>query len=381
MRLLALLAVVCGVVALPAPAMAAPNGWELAAMSVPAAQKISKGAGVTVAVIDSGIRTDHAALKGRATEGPDFLGENDQNASYYGDHGTAMASNVLDVAPAAKVLGLRASRDTEDPEFDSWLGSMRDENRKGGMAGAIQAAVKSGAQVISLSLGSELGIYSSEEAAVIAQALAAGVVVVASAGNEGDEVNELSYPAAYPGVIAVGASTPQGRRATFSQVHNYVDVAAPGVEINAASIKGGRAKIQGTSPAGALTAGVAALVVAKYPDLSPRQVEQVLQRTASTYRKGHNPQTGYGVVNADAALKAAARLKPESAALPVGAQGVGSHFGPGDDGTPAKIGQPWDAAYLVVGGISAGIALFCLAVGLLLVLSGRRAAARTRPSP
>jgi subtilisin family serine protease len=157
-------------------------------------------------------------------------------------------------------------------------------------------------------------------------------------------------------------------------------VAAPGVEINAASIKGGRAEIQGTSPAGALTAGVAALIVAKYPDLSPRQVEQVLQKTASTYRRGHNPQTGYGVVDAEAALKVAASMKPESAALPVGKQGAWTHFGPGDDGTPVKIGQPWDMAYLVVGGIGGGIALLCLAVGLLLFLSGRRAAART-PTP
>jgi subtilisin family serine protease len=378
----ALVVVACGVAIMSPAALAASNGWELPAMSVPAAQKISKGDGVTVAVIDSGIRTDHKALNGRATEGPDFLGETEKDASYYGIHGTAMASSVLDVAPAAKVLGLRVSRDTEDPKFESWSRSFEKADDGGGVVGAIQAAVKAGAKVISISLsfGGELGIYRSNEAEVIAQALAKGVVVVAGAGNDGDKANELSYPAAYPGVIAVGAATPQGTRAKFSEVHNYVDMAAPGVEIYAASIKGGRADIEGTSSATALTSGVAALIVAKYPDLSPRQVEQVLQKTASTYHKGHNPQTGYGVINAEAALKAAAGLKPESAALAVGKQGAGSHFGSGgDDGTPVKIGQPWDTSYLVVGGIGGGIALFGLAGGLLLLLSGRRATARSRP--
>ncbi|MFG3688062.1 S8 family serine peptidase [Micromonospora sp. NPDC047740] len=370
------------------PAFAAPNGWELAAMSVPAAHKISKGEGVTVAVIDTGIRTDHKALRGRATEGTDFLGETDQNESWYGRHGTSMASSVLDVAPAAKVLGLRAIRDDEDPDFQTWLEQMESygenpekEKREGlALERAIRAATDKGAKVISMSLGSESGFasYVDDQAEAIAYALSKGVVVIAAAGNEGDELNELSYPAAYPGVIAVGAATPQGTRAEFSQVHNYVDVVTPGVEIYSAYMSGGRKKVQGTSSATALAAGVAALIVSKYPDLSPRQVEQLLQRTASTHRKGHNPQTGYGMVDAEAALRAAAGLKPGTAGLPVGKQGAGGHFGPGDDGTPQRIGQPWDPAYLVIGGIGGGLGLLGLAVGLFLFLAGRRAAARSR---
>ncbi|MCW3816291.1 S8 family serine peptidase [Micromonospora sp. DR5-3] len=386
----AVLAATAGVVAVaPSPALAAPNGWELAVLSVSAAHKISKGEGVTVAVIDTGIRTDHKALRGRATEGIDFLAETDQKESWYGRHGTSMASSVLDVAPAAKVLGFRAIRDREDPDYKTWLegieyyGENPEQEAREGVAveRAIRAAADQGVQVISLSLGSEtsLGAYVHREAEAIAYALSKGVVVVAGAGNAGDELNELSYPAAYPGVIAVGAATPRGTRAEFSQVHNYVDVVTPGVEIYSANIDGGRKKVQGTSSATALAAGVAALIVAKYPDLSPRQVEQLLEQTASTYRKGHNPQTGYGVVDAEAALKAAARLKPGSAALPVGKEGVGGHFGPGDDGTPLRIGQPWDTSYLVVGGIGGGLGLLGLALGLILFLAGRRAAARSGP--
>jgi len=376
-----LAATVAPIVLSPGPAMAAANGWELAAMSVPAAQKITKGAGVTVAVIDTGIRANHEALKGRATAGPDFLGENDQSASYYGTHGTAMASDVLDVAPEAKVLSLRAIRDDDDPKFQEWSSTLDDEKSDAATAveRAIRAAVDAGAKVISMSLGSvtSLAAYSRDEAAVIAYAMSKGVVVVASAGNEGDEGNELSYPAAYPGVIAVGASTPDGTRAGFSQVHTYVDVAAPGVEIYAADVAGGRKKVQGTSPSGALTAGVAALIKSKYPDLAPRQVEQLLEKTASTYAKGYNPQTGYGVINAEAALKAAAKMKAESAALPVGTQGAGGHFGSGDDGTPRFTGQKLDSSYIVVGGVLGGLALLGIAIGLMLLIMGRRAAARS----
>lgn len=86
-------------------------------MSVPAAHTISQGEGVTVAVVDTGIRTDHPVLKGRATEGPDFLQANDKSESWYGEHGTAMASSVLDIAPKAKILGLRVVRDEDDPNY------------------------------------------------------------------------------------------------------------------------------------------------------------------------------------------------------------------------------------------------------------------------
>ncbi|EST23170.1 hypothetical protein N566_26000 [Streptomycetaceae bacterium MP113-05] len=101
-------------------AAAAPSGWELAALRVADAHSVSKGAGVTVAVIDTGVRTDHPELKGRATEGPDFLEESDQDESWYGEHGTSMASSVLDVAPKAEVLGLRAIRDEADPDYKEW---------------------------------------------------------------------------------------------------------------------------------------------------------------------------------------------------------------------------------------------------------------------
>ncbi|MEU7629911.1 S8 family serine peptidase [Nocardia sp. NPDC049220] len=361
-------------------AAAAENGWELPVLSVPAAQAISRGDGITVAVIDTGIRTEHPALAGRATEGPDFLGATGQNSQpWYGAHGTSMASSVLDVAPGAKVLGLRALRDADDPSFQTWEQSMEHGSLSGQadpIGKAIRYATDHGARVVSLSLGSQvsLGAYSDETMKAVQYALGKGVVVIASGGNDGDGDNHLAYPVGYPGVIGVAATNPDGSRAEFSSVHDYVDVAAPGVGINEAETStNGRAPVDGTSCSGALTAGVAALILAKYPELAPRQVEQLLQSTASTYGQGHNPLTGYGVINAEAALRGAASLRPESPALAVGKEGAGVHFGPGDDGTPRNINYGMNSEDLAIGGVAGVLGLLFVGVGWLLFRRGRRA--------
>lgn len=367
----------------PGTALAAAKGWELSAMSVPAANKISRGSGVTVAVIDTGIRTKQPVLKGRAVNGPDFLNETDQSESWYGIHGTSMASSVLDVAPDAKVLGLRAIRDNKDPDFKDWAGQLNDAKVLAGQAvsKAIRYAADNGAKVISMSLGSEssLGAFQDDDLKSIEYALAKGSVVIAALGNEGDEDNHVAYPAAYPGVITVAATNPDGSRAVFSSVHSYADVAAPGVAINGAdATTNGRKPVNGTSSATALTAGVAALIVAKYPDLAPRQVEQLLEKTASHYSAGHNALTGYGVINAEKALKAAAAVTPQPAVLPVGKQRADTHFGPGDDGTPRTKHQGLDPEYFVIAIVVAAPGLIAILVGLLLLNSRRRAIARAR---
>ncbi|MEO3747114.1 S8 family serine peptidase [Plantactinospora sp. B5E13] len=355
------------------PALAAGQGWELDALSVPAAHRISRGDGITVAVIDTGIRTEHPLLDGRATEGPDLLNETDQKESWYGQHGTIMASNVLDVAPDAKVLGLRAIRDTEDPDFETGIPGTT-------LARAIrQAADTAEVRVISLSLGTEslIGAYDADEMLAVQYALGKGIVVVAGAGNDARHLNQVSYPVGYPGVLGVAASTPTGARAPFSSVHSYVDVAAPGVQIWGAEFNStGRKSGQGTSQATALTSGVAALILAKYPKLAPRQVVELLERTAS-HPDRHDPETGYGVIDAEKALRAAAKVKPQPFVM-VGKERAGEHFGPGDDGTPRRIAQPWDRTSVVVIGVFGLIALLMLVGGLLMVGSGRRARRRAQ---
>ncbi|WP_159002091.1 S8 family serine peptidase [Streptomyces sp. NRRL B-3229] len=356
---------------------APPQGWELPAMSVPAAHAISKGEGVTVAVIDTGIRTDHPELKGRATEGPDFLKANDKSQPWYGGHGTAMASSVLDVAPRAKVLGLRVVREEDDPNYQGGRLSNPDA-----LSQAIAYATDHGADVISMSIGSRksFGGYQVGDLKAIDYALSKGVTILGAVGNLGDKRaghdNAISYPSAYPGVITVAASTQDGSRASFSSVHSYIDIAAPGVAINEAdSRSSGRTSGGGTSAACALAAGVSALIVSKYPDLTPHQVETVLERTASHATRGYSAETGYGVINAEAALQAAAKLTPEKE-VTIGETGTGLHFGPGDDGTPKTYSQGVDSAMVGVSAVGALITLLLLLGGFWLFKGSRRVRAQ-----
>ncbi|WP_419994301.1 S8 family serine peptidase [Streptomyces boninensis] len=374
----------------PGTAVAASPGWERQAMSLSAAHTVSKGDGMTVAVIDTGIVTDQPVLAGRAKNGPDFLKEDDQNESWYGGHGTSMASSVLDVAPNAKVLGLRAIRDREDPDYKTWNEAIQEGpgNNDGPMDAlrdAILYAVKHDADVISMSLGdaSWTARYDGGEANAIQYALSKGVTVVASAGNSGDlskidetgngdDENNIGYPAGYPGVLTVAATQPGGSRASFSSVHNYVDVSAPGVDIYGASNRGkGRKAGDGTSPAAALTAGTAALVQAKYPKLSPAQVVQVLQKSAS-HPGTYSPLTGYGQINAAAALRTAAKVKGIGS-MPVGKIGAGRHFGPGDDGTAPRVKASIDSEYLTMAALFGVPGLLAIVGGILLAIRGRKA--------
>lgn len=381
----------------PGTATAAARGWEKAALSLPQAHAVTQGDGVKVAVIDTGIRTGHPALNGRVTNGPDMLQETDQDASWYGAHGTAMASNVLEAAPRAKVLGLRAIRDDKDPDYETWKESVENGGGNGdnvhALSDSITYAVKHGAKVISMSLGSDAMFSHSDTAdiAAISYALSKGVTVVVAAGNSGDlnEIddtgngggeNNVGYPAAYPGVLTVAATQPGGQRTSFSSVHNYVDIAAPGTGIYSADYHSkGLMPIDGTSSATALTSGVVALLLSKYPDLSPAQVSQVLRRTAA-HPGTYSPTTGYGEIDAAAALRAAVKVKG-TRTVPVGTKGAGAHFGSGDDGVPARIAAGLDSEYVGMAAAFGGPGLLALIGGILLLRRGRKARGAAPAAP
>ncbi|WP_051918664.1 S8 family serine peptidase [Streptomyces sp. KS_5] len=172
----------------------APVGWESAALDLQKAHAITQGEGVTVAVLDSGINPDHPALKGRVTKvGPDFydsdgLTTGDQG---YGVHGTAMVSDVLKVAPKAKIITTRVINDSHDEKIE------RSETGVSPIAEGIDFAVENGANVISLSLGGGvINELRGDELAAAARAVPKGVTLLAAPGNSGDEDNEGNYPAA-----------------------------------------------------------------------------------------------------------------------------------------------------------------------------------------
>jgi type VII secretion-associated serine protease mycosin len=330
----ALAGVLLGCLATAQPAAAdavRDNEWALAALQVPQAWAMTKGEGVTVAVLDSGVDAGHPDLSGQVTAGPDLAGGGAKPGdSYWGQHGTAMASTiaghghgsgggagVIGVAPAAKLLSVRVTWDNNDPIRNQSAAARAaagatDSNP---VADGIRYAVDHGAQVINMSFGeaatSATGVVEAD--AAVQYAIGHGVVLVASTGNGAQTNNAAELPAAFPGVIAVAATDRAGHRATFSTHQWTTSIAAPGVEVIEAQAGGGYLLGDGTSPAAALVSGVVALIRSRFPKLSPAQIRDVLERTASRTSSGYTEDLGWGVVQAAAALRLAATLAPQEA--------------------------------------------------------------------
>ncbi len=308
--------------------------WVLNAISAPAAWKVSQGQGVTVAVIDSGVNPDVSDLSGSVTTGPDLTGVGTQESDPgWGVHGTWMASliaghghggggnGIIGVAPRARVLSIRVITDNTDPGFSRY-GHESQSRIQRELAKAIMYAVSHGAGVISMSLGYELPSLPVRRA--LQYALNHNVAVLASSGNSGDAPGARrrghapdSFPADYPGVLGIAAVDQYGTAAGFSSDNLSVQVAAPGVRVPAQGRDGQYWLVSGTSPACALTAGVAALIRSAYPGLPPDLVRKAITTTTSNRPAGgYDNKVGFGTVDAAAALSAAGRLSAQGLAGP-----------------------------------------------------------------
>ncbi|MFD0633209.1 S8 family serine peptidase [Catenulispora yoronensis] len=214
--------------------------WPIAFLNLPQAWKTTKGAGVTVAVLDTGVVGTRADLAGQVTAGPDLVGGKEKPGDpQWGVHGTGMASviaghghgpgnsaGIMGVAPEAKILSVRVIRDDEDPD----RGLLELSHTP--ISEGIRYAVDHGAQVISMSLGGTVQGADSDtthEADAVRYALAHGVSIVVAAGNGGrDPARDVTeYPAGERGVIGVAAVDRHGVRASFSSTGWDVAVAAP----------------------------------------------------------------------------------------------------------------------------------------------------------
>lgn len=261
---------------------------------------ISTGRGVTVAVLDTGVNARLRDLAGVVLPGTDLTGKKDDGRIDHdtdkGGHGTAMAAMIagqgpemVGVAPDVKLLPVAVLARSIDEEAI-------EEETKG-----IRYAVAHGAQVISMS-----NVIVDTDGALrcdpriqgaVDDAIRHDVVLVAAAGNDRLTSNDPDMPAACPGVLAVGAVDSQANPWAKTERQPYVAVAAPGV--NTGSI--GRAGIfgnnNGTSAATALTAGVVALVRAKFPKMSGREVVQrIIASALDTGPRRVDQQTGYGLL-------------------------------------------------------------------------------------
>ena len=291
-------------------------------------------------------------------------------ASLIAGHGHAGGgSGIMGVAPAAKILSIRVVTDRHDPGYSAYEHES-DGRVQDALAQAITYAIRHRADVISMSLG--YGEPSTVVRSALQDALDHGIVVVASSGNSGNSANvghagqaPYSFPADYPGVLGIAAVSRSGSPAGFSSDNLSVQVAAPGVNVPAQGRDGQYWLVSGTSPACALTAGVAALIKARYPGLAPAQVVQAI--TSSTQNRpagGYDNKIGFGTVDATAALAAAAKTAGQTS----GQAGTATtlHFGGGAAAVlPAPI-TPRGAAGLVVA------CLFALAFLVATGLAGRR---------
>jgi hypothetical protein len=309
--------------------------WWLSQLSAPQAWSTSKGAGVTVAVLSTGVSPSQPDLAGDVITGPDYTESGRfPGGPYWGVIGTAVASviaghghghgddsGIIGIAPTAKILSVRVNLEYNDPLNATTAITQR---LPGAIADGIVYAANHGAKVIDLPLDpgtfglagdSAAAGGSQAEQAAVRYALAKGAVLVAPSGDNGVNLDQVNYPAAYPGVIAVGAVGRDGQAASFTSEHSYVTLSAPGVDLTAATMLPdgaagyvpGYAPISTTAVASGMVAGVAALIVSRYPDLTPSQVARAL----------HEGATGAaGTVNAVRAVHAAAVLAGATSVKP-----------------------------------------------------------------
>jgi len=342
-------------VAAPGDVIRSAQQWVFDMVNVEPAWQVTEGEGVTIAVVDSGVYPDISDLTGNVIPGPDLTGlpTSAQNSNW-GDHGTWMASiiaghgnnggfdGVMGIAPKAKILSIRVIPDKGDPGYRAY-NNEPEQRIQDELANGIMTAVKDHARVISMSIG-----YSAPSGAVrnaIAYADKHGTVLIASSGNSGGNDTQHggmapeSFPADYPGVVGVGAVTIDGVPASFSSGNLSVEVAAPGKGVPAQGRNGSYYTVDGTSPACAIVAGVAALIESRYPGISPAAVTQALTSTAQQTPSGsYDVNTGFGIVNAGAALEKAGQLvKERSQASPVP---LAAHFGGGTAAVPAAPVTP-----------------------------------------
>ncbi|MEU5566830.1 type VII secretion-associated serine protease mycosin [Micromonospora musae] len=262
----------------------------------------STGAGVLVAVVDSGVDADHPQLRGRVRRGEDFhlVGNLPGNFDCV-SHGTAVASIIAakpvegigfaGLAPDARILPVRIS------ERDLTDGGGAQAVDPAVLARGIRYAADQGAKVINLSLAGPLD--NKYVRAAVAHARAKDALVVAAVGNlqEGTAA-QPSYPANYEGVLGVGAVDQSGIRLAGSQIGPYVDLVAPGAGVLGATRAAGHQYWQGSSFATPFVSATAALVRAAWPRLSADAVAERIVATATPMPGGRgSPAYGAGLVD------------------------------------------------------------------------------------
>ncbi len=267
----------------PAPSSGAQETpWGISRVQAPAAWKTSRGKGVKLVVIDTGIDMTHPELSGIIKGGWNAISTaatfNDDNG-----HGTHCSGTIAAKDDDQGVVGVA-------PQIDLYGVKVLDENGSGTFDDVIAGmlwAVENKMEVASMSLGAGRGNPALADA--VEAMRKGGVILIAAAGNSGGSVG---YPAAYPGAIAVAASDSKDKLASFSSRGSEVAVIAPGVDVKSTYMGGGYDTLSGTSMATPHVAGLTALYVATHKGATPEMARAALA-AASTKIPGI-PDIGQG---------------------------------------------------------------------------------------
>lgn len=247
--------------------------WAWPRVDLFRAWNLTRGQGIRVAVLDTGVDASHPDLAGRLTGGANFTSQNFGDFADRNGHGTMCAGlvaanrnngiGIAGVAPEALVMPIKVLGDNGSGNIEQ-------------LVAGIRYAVQNGAQILSISIAASGPSDLLRQA--IDEATNRGLLVIAAAGNGGTMTQV--FPGAYPNVLTVAATTRNDQRASFSSYGTWVDVAAPGVDILSTAVGGGYTTLSGTSMSAPIVAGQAALV---FQNLGARATAiQVRRRIEST---------------------------------------------------------------------------------------------------
>jgi subtilisin family serine protease len=283
--------------------------WGITRVDAAGAWPFTKGAGVKVGIIDTGIDENHPDLNPlggvNVVTGGTTRNDWDDNSPYCPTHGTHVAGTVAALDNTIGVVGVA-------PEADLYAVRVFDPGNSGTAPGcyyldehlilALQWSVENSLDVVNMSIGGRFPSIAVSDA--LFAAFQAGVLPVAASGND---YGAVGYPGGFSSVIGVGATDEADNRVSFSNYGPELDVTAPGIRVLSTVGGGGYESWQGTSMATPHVTGVAALVRAARPDLGPDDVRQILYSTADDVNApGFDVYTGWGVVQAGAAVNAVA---------------------------------------------------------------------------